>query len=52
MHAANKVTYNMANDDKSFNQEILATCYTISKQECRTVLLADRVMEFCGLYIG
>jgi hypothetical protein len=56
MHTANTVTYNMANDDESFNQEmkwqLLATCHTISKQECQTVLLANRVMEFCGLYIG
>jgi hypothetical protein len=56
MRAANTVTYNMANDDESFKPEmkwqLLATCHTISKQECRTVLLANRVMEFCGLRIG
>jgi len=52
MHAANTVPYNMANDDESFNQEMTAFSNMSYHLQTRMLncLLADRVMEFCGLY--
>jgi hypothetical protein len=56
VHAANTVTYNMANDDESFNKEMesdsLEWNVTHSpNKKTGVVLLASSAMKFCRLNI-
>jgi len=56
IHAAHTVTYNMANDDESFNKEMASDSlewHVMLSPNKRTgaVLLATRVMQVCGLHI-
>jgi len=57
IHAANTVTYNMANDDESFNKEIASDSlewHVMLSPNKKTggALMASRVMKVCGLHIG
>jgi len=49
MHAANTVTYIMANDE-IFNQEM--KWQRGAKKKAKFALLANMVMEFYGLHVG
>jgi hypothetical protein len=57
VHAANTVTYNMANDDKSFNKEMERDSLKWNVMQSPNkktgfVLLASRAVKVCGLHIG
>jgi hypothetical protein len=57
VHAANKVTYNMANDDESFNKEMESDSLEWNvthppNKKTGVVLLASRAVKVCGLHIG
>jgi hypothetical protein len=57
IHAANTVTYNMSNDDESFNKEMSSDSLEwhvmrSPNKKIRAVLLASRVITVCGLHIG
>jgi hypothetical protein len=56
-HAANTVTYNMANDDESFNKEMASDSLEwhvmlSPNKKTEAVLMASRVMKVCELHIG
>ena len=50
MHATNSVTYNMVNDDESFNREMKwqlgVACLTVSKQEDQNCIVGQQVYGF------
>jgi hypothetical protein len=57
IHAANTATYNMVNDNGSFNKEMAS--YSLEwnvlqypNKNIGVVLLASRVVKVCGLHIG
>ena len=57
IHAAHTVTYNMANDDESFNKEMASDSlewYVMQSPNKKTwvVLLASRDVKVCELHIG
>jgi hypothetical protein len=57
VHAANIVTYNVANDDESFNKKIASDSLEWNvmqspNKKTGVILLASRAMKVCGLHIG
>jgi len=57
IYTANTVTYNMANDDESFNKEMSSDSLEwhvmwSPNKKIRAVLLASRFIKVCGLHIG